>query len=444
MMIERKKVLILGMARSGVAVAKLLAKFQNEIVITDLKEQEESLVKELQELGIKVVITKNQEELVSKDLDFVIKNPAISKNHLAVCKAREYSISVINEMEASFSFLPQSVQIVGITGSNGKTTTTTMIYELLKTTGKRVFLGGNIGIPFSSFVLDVLPGDIIVLEISDHQLCDMYQFKTTISVLTNLSPVHLDFHGDYETYLEMKKRIFQNHTKNELVILNKENLDVLKLAQDVSSKKLFFSSKSIADCYIENGKLLCFQEELFDLNAIPLKGVHNYENIMASVLVANYFGVLKENMFSFFKNFKGVEHRLEFVREVKKRKFYNDSKSTNNESTKIALQSFSASTILIMGGLDRGISFVPLKEYFQHVKAICCYGQTKEQIKSLAETCSIPCFSFESLEEATKKSYEISEENDVILLSPACASWDQFPNFEERGNCFKKIVKEIL
>lgn len=439
-MIQNKKVLILGMARSGVAVAKLLLDYQNEILITDMKEQEKSLVLELESSGIQVMITDHQQDLVEKSIDVVIKNPAISKNHPAVLKAKELSIPVMNEMEASYFLLPKDVTIIGITGSNGKTTTTTILYELLKRSGKKVWLGGNIGIPLSSFAKKVQSGDLLVLEISDHQLCDMYDFKTNISILTNLFPTHLDFHGDYETYLDMKKRIFQHHSNNDFAILNKENADVLKLSQDIFSSKVYFSSKSKADIFLKEGKIYFGDEEILSCEDIRIKGNHNYENIMATLWVAKHFGVENEEIKAFLKEFPGVEHRIEFVRELHGRKFYNDSKATNNEATRIALDSFQEETLLLMGGLDRGIPFDELSSHLSSVKKIYCYGQTKEKIKEFALLNHKEVETFLSLEDATRRAYEESLDGDIILLSPACASWDQFKDFEVRGDTFKKIV----
>lgn len=257
-MIENKKILILGMARSGVSVAKLLVEYNNNILITDMKEQESTVLKELHNLNIEVVIKENQEELLDESYDLVVKNPAIRKDNLAVLKAKSLNIPIINEVEVAYKFLPSDVTIIGITGSNGKTTTTTITYELLKTTGRNVFLGGNIGIPLSSIVKEIKSGDLLVLEISDHQLCDMYDFKTNISAITNLSEVHLDFHGSYEEYKRMKKRIFNHHALHDIAILNKENVDVLKLTQDISSKKIYFSIKEKTDVYLDHNRIFYF------------------------------------------------------------------------------------------------------------------------------------------------------------------------------------------
>lgn len=442
-MIKDKNILILGMARSGISIAKLLAKYNNKIVITDLKEQKEEIVKELEALNIKIIISNHQEELVNDSFDYVIKNPAIRRDNAAVIKAKELGIPVINEIEASYYFLPKDVKIITITGSNGKTTTTTMVYELLKHSSHTVHVGGNIGIPLSSFVEDIKPNDILVLEISDHQLCDMYHFKSDISVLTNLSETHIDFHGSYEIYKQTKKKIFNHHTEKDIAILNKSNIDVMNLTKDIEDQKIYFSSTEVADAYLKNNQIIYNGEAILDCKDIRVKGNHNYENIMVAIIIAKMFSITNEQIKDFFSNFVGVEHRIEYVKTVNGRQFYNDSKSTNNTATITALKSFKDPTILLMGGLDRNISFVEISHYLNHVKAIICFGETKYKLEEFAKKNHKEVFVVNTLTEATKKAYEISDQGDIILLSPACASWDQYPDFETRGNEFKTIINHL-
>ncbi len=442
-MIKDKNILILGMARSGISIAKLLAEYNNKIVITDLKEQKEEIVKELEALNIKIIISNHQEELVNDSFDYVIKNPAIRRDNAAVIKAKELGIPVINEIEASYYFLPKDVKIITITGSNGKTTTTTMVYELLKHSSHTVHVGGNIGIPLSSFVEDIKPNDILVLEISDHQLCDMYHFKSDISVLTNLSETHIDFHGSYEIYKQTKKKIFNHHTEKDIAILNKSNIDVMNLTKDIEDQKIYFSSTEVADAYLKNNQIIYNGETILDCKDIRVKGNHNYENIMVAIIIAKMFSITNEQIKDFFSKFVGVEHRIEYVKTVNGRQFYNDSKSTNNTATITALKSFKDPTILLMGGLDRNISFDEISHYLNHVKAIICFGETKYKLEEFAKKNHKEVFVVNTLTEATKKAYEISNQGDIILLSPACASWDQYPDFETRGNEFKTIINHL-
>lgn len=442
-MFGNKKIFIFGMAKSGYEAAKLLANYNNEIVITDGKEQNIEHVKELERLGVKVIITENQIDLIDESFDYMIKNPGIPATNPVVLKAKELGIKVINEIEAAYHFLPNNVKIIGITGSNGKTTTTTMIYEMLKMKYENVYLGGNIGYPLSQIVKNIKENSILVMEISDHQLCDMYEFKIDISLLLNLVHAHIDFHGSYEKYKEMKKRIFNHHTESNLAILNYNNKDVLDLTSDIKSNKMYFSSSEQKDCYIKENEIYYKNEKVINLDNIKLKGIHNYENIMASILVLKEFDIENEIIEKYLSKFNGVEHRIEYVKTLNNRTFYNDSKSTNNEATITALKTFKTPTILIMGGLDRNIPFDELKDYLNNVKEIVCYGETKEKINEFSINNNIDCYMLNDLEEATLKAYEISSEGDTILLSPACASWDQFKSFEDRGNLYKEVVNNL-
>lgn len=442
-MFDNKKIFILGMARSGYEVAKLLSKKNNQILITDMKEQDPNQVEELKSLGVSYVITDCPEELLDDSYDYVVKNPGIISTHKCVVKATQLGIKVINEVEVAYHLLPKDITIVGITGSNGKTTTTTITYEILKAAGLPVHLGGNIGIPLSKLVEEVKSKDILVLEISDHQLYNVSDFKTNISVLTNLSEVHLDFHGTYENYKNVKKRIFNHHTNSDLAILNYENEDVLEVTKDIMSQKLYFSSKQKQDAYVEN-KFICYKDEkIIELSDIRIKGMHNYENIMCAILIAKQFNIKNEIIRNVLEDFAGVEHRLEFVKKLNGREFYNDSKATNVESTIIALKSFDKPTIILLGGLDRGHPFDGLEPYMNNVSHIVCYGETKNRIKEWADKIKKDCVVVDVLEEAVKVAYNLSEENNVILLSPACASWDQYKSFEIRGEEFKKFVEEL-
>lgn len=443
MLFSNKKIFILGMARSGFSAAKLLAKYNNNILITDIKEQNDSDINELKSLGIKFIKTDKPEDLLNNDFDFIIKNPGIHPNHPVCKKAELLNIPITNEMEVAYNFLPDSVKIIGITGSNGKTTTTTILYNILKKANLRVHLGGNIGYPLCSILPSVNDNDILVLEISSHQLNDFINFKTDMSILTNLSEVHIDHFGTYDNYKVQKIKIFNHHTEKNLAIINKDNLDSINSTKDIKSTKIFFSSSNNADICIKNGFIVYKNENIINLSDIKLKGNHNYENIMSAIVIAKEFNVSNDIICEVLKEFGGVEHRLEFVKNINGRDFYNDSKATNVKSTQIALSAFSSPTILILGGLDRGHSFEGLINYLKNVKLIVCYGQTKERIKEFANKLNIECNVVNNLTDATVSAYNNSEKGDVILLSPACASWDQYKCFEDRGNEFKNIVNKL-
>lgn len=438
-----EKAFVFGMARSGYAAAKLLIEKGYQVTINDRSfEQDLEQIKELESLGVKVILGVEDNGLIDNTYEMIVKNPGIPNDHSYLVKAKELGIAIINEVELAYHYFPKDLKIIGVTGTNGKTTTSTLIYEMLKQSKKRAHLAGNIGIPVSSMVSLFLPNDIFVIEISDHQLCNMIDFKTDISVLTNISEAHVDFHGSYEKYKEMKKRIFNHHKSSSLAILNLDNEESLLLAEKIPSQKKYFSSNSLnlKGCDLSQNFINYNGKRIIKIDEVKLKGKHNLENIMAAIVAVKEFGVRDEDIQEVLKKFGGVEHRIEFVKTINQVDFYNDSKSTNIKSTQIALSTFDQPTILILGGLDRGHSFDELKTYLTNVKNIVSYGETKDRICSFSQENNIECFAYETIDKAVKKAYELSGAKDVILLSPACASWDQFKDFEERGNKYKEIV----
>lgn len=445
-MSDNKKVLVLGMARSGYEAAKLLESKGYEVIVNDSStEQNLKQMKELQALGIEVVLGSHPDDLINNTVEMLVKNPGISNTHKYIEKARELNIPVINELELAFRYFPSSVTIIGVTGTNGKTTTTTIIYEILKKASKSVFLMGNIGYPACSFVSQLRDKDIAVLEVSDHQLCNVLNFKSNISVLTNISEAHLDFHGSYDIYKSVKRRIFNHHTKSDTAILNLDDKEVLDLTKNIESTKKYFSSSSLnkLGCTIDDGYIYYNNDKIISLNEVKIKGKHNYENAMAAIAVVKELGVENEVIISVLKTFGGIEHRMEYFKTINNIDFYNDSKSTNITSTQTALSSFTKPTVLLLGGLDRGHSFDELKDYLLYVKLIVAYGEAKMRIEDFAKRCGIPCKVVNTLYEATELAYNSSSGGYVVLLSPASAAWDQFKDFEVRGNLFKEYVNNL-
>lgn len=441
-MFENKKIFILGMAKSGYEAAKLLSDYNNEIIVTDGKEQKEELVSELESLGVKVIITSDQLSLLDDSFDYVIKNPGIKYDNPVVVKAKELGIKVINEVEMAYSFLDKSVNIIGVTGSNGKTTTTTLISKFMKNSFDNVYLGGNIGIPLSNFVRDIKPNSYLVLEISDHQLCDMYDFKTNVSVLTNITPTHLDFHKSYEVYQMTKKKIFNNHTSDDLAVINKDDEVSMKITDDIKSTKVYYGHDKTNLAYYDEEGIYYDGKLVIKLDDIILKGKHNYQNIMGAIIAVKKYGVTNEVIQKVLKEFKGVEHRLEYVDTINGVTYYNDSKATNCVSTITALNSFDKPTILLLGGYDRGHSFHDLDDSMKNVKCVVCFGETKNRIEEFCNDLNIKCYKNDTLKEAMNVVKDICTPGDVVLLSPACASWDQYDKFEDRGDEFKKLVRE--
>ena len=441
-MLENKKILILGLARSGYHVAKLLANNNtNEIIATDKNLPAFSILNELEELGIKFIQSDTAEEILNDTFDLVIKNPGIEPTHPCVVKANTLNIPIVNEMEVAYHYLPKDVKIIGITGSNGKTTTTTMIYDLMKMHHLPVMLGGNIGYPLSEIIPMVRKGDILVLEISDHQLYNLQDFKTDISILTNLCPTHLDFHGNYENYINVKKKIFNHHTNNDLAIINYLNEDSLKITKDIPSHKIYFNN---AENYYNDKSIYINNELVIDLDDIKIKGNHNYENILASLLVLKEFAFDKKIIREYFSKFNGVEHRLEVVDSNSDIKFYNDSKATNPTSTLIALKTMHSPTHLILGGKERSQDFNELNDNIKIVKMIYAIGEVTERVYDYAMSLNIPCVKCYTLDRAMLEIKNNVQNNEIVLLSPASASWDQYDKFETRGEEFKKLVEKYF
>ena len=440
-MFENNNIVILGMARSGYEVAKYLAKRHNKITINDLNtNQNEEHIKELEKLGVKIVLGSHPDDLITKDVNYLIKNPGVPIDHKYVLKAKELGIEVLNEVEVSARLMRKDVHLIGITGTNGKTTTTTIIYEILKEKFKdKVHLTGNMGYPLISFLDKFKKDDFIVMETSSQQLENLDKFTPEVAVLTNVSEAHLEFFKTYDHYKELKKRIFKNHTNDNLAIINRTDEESLKLTKDIKSNKVYFSDSKDDLCYIEKENIYYKGKKIIDTKEIILKGMHNYQNIMAAIIVAKHYGVEDEIINKVVKKFKGVEHRLEFVKELDGKKYYNDSKATNLVSTQIALKSFDKDILLILGGYERGQDFKELIPYLDNVKVILAIGENRERVKK--ELSNYNVIVKETLKEAMKniKDYDV----DIVLLSPASASWDQYKKFEDRGEEFKNIVNNL-
>lgn len=447
-MFENQKILILGFARSGYEAAKFLIQRGNQVVLNDSKQEEfqdAEKVKELRELGVEFVFGSHPDDLLDSTFDYLIKNPGVPIHHKYVLKARELGIEVINEVEMAYRLFPKNVTLIGITGTNGKTTTTSLTYAIVKEAfGDRAFLAGNIGFPLSGVLSELKEGDIVVMEVSCQQLANLSTFHPNIAVMTNLSSAHIDFFGSYEVYKKAKAKLFRNQTKDDVAILNVENADVLDETKRILSTKKFFSSEnSINGCYLDGRDIYYYDKKILSRDDIRIAGIHNVENVMAAVMVAKELKISDDIIRQVVRNFKGVEHRLEYVDTVNGRKFYNDTEATNIKCTQIALASFDEPTILILGGLERGQDFFELSDYLAHVKCIVAIGECRDRVVQFADTMKIPVYSYEFLRDGFQKCYEVSDSGDVILLSPASASWDQYKECEIRGTEFKDCVKAL-
>ena len=445
-MFENKKILILGMARSGVAAARILIKMNNEVIINDIKDEEnhdKKVINELKDLGCKLILGTHPDNLLDESFSYLIKNPGIRDDHKYVKLARKLNIPVINEVELAYNLLPKDVTLIGITGTNGKTTTTTLTYQILKEEfGDRVHLTGNIGYPMCDLIGKLKKDDIIVMEVSVQQSININKYHPNIALITNYSPAHIDFLGSFDNYKKMKAKMFYNQEKDDIAILNLNNLDVLNEMKDIKSKKMYFSSSSKTDCYLKDDAIYFHDEKVINTDIIKIPGIHNIENILGAIEIAKILNVSNKSIYNVINSFYGVEHRLEYVDTVCGARFYNDTEATNIKCTQIALSSFDKPTIIILGGLERGQDFNELKDYISNVKAIIGIGECRNRVNDFGNSLNIDTYIYEHLKDGFNKIKDIVQEGDIVLLSPASASWDQYKECEVRGAEFKDLVKE--
>ena len=443
-----KNISILGMARSGLALAKTLKELGAKVFVSDLKNENnlKSETKELKKLKIDFETGGHSQKLL-QEKDYLVLSPGVPGDIPIVKEAEFLGIPVFSEIGVAYWLCP--AEIVAITGSNGKTTTTTLVGEILKKAGKETWVAGNIGVAFSRVLNQISPEGIVVLEVSSFQLEKIQEFKPRISAILNLSPDHLDRYPNVEAYIQAKFRIFENQDKSDFAVLNYDDLLLRKKAAEIKAPVLFFSTSAGLEegAYVKDKSLIVKlggkEKRIIDINQIGIKGPHNLSNAACASLIATILGVKPETIAEVLKEFKGVEHRLEAVAEINGIKFINDSKATNMDSVWYALQSVAQPVILIAGGKDKGGDFSKLSDLVKEkVKLLILIGQAKEKIKSalgsLTETIEA-----QDLAEAVKLAYKKAQAGDTVLLSPACASFDMFLNFEERGKVFKQEVARL-
>ena len=439
-----KKVLVLGLAKSGESAARLLDKLGAIVTVNDGKPFEENpAAQSLLEEGIKVVTGGHPLELLDEDFEWMVKNPGIPYNNPMVMRALEKKIPVITEVE--LAYLISDASIIGITGSNGKTTTTTMIAEVLTAGGQNGLLSGNIGFPASQVAQDAGETDTLVMELSSFQLMGIEAFHPEIAVITNLMPTHLDYHGSFEEYVAAKWNIQKNMTASDYVVLN-FNQDLAKeLAKKTAAKVLPFSTKEKVDGAYLDGDVLTFRgEAIMKASELGVPGSHNVENALATIAVAKLRGIDNQVIREILAHFGGVKHRLQYVGEINQVKFYNDSKSTNILATQKALSGFDNSkVILIAGGLDRGNEFDELVPDIKGLKKMVILGESAARVKRAADQAEVSYLDASDIRDATRKAFSVAEPGDVVLLSPANASWDMYKNFEVRGDEFLAVFKEL-
>lgn len=441
---NNKKVLILGLAKSGEAAARLLSRLGAIVTVNDGKAFEENpAAQSLLEEGIKVVCGSHPLELLDEDFAIMVKNPGIPYQNPMVEKALSKGIPVLTEVE--LAFLISEAPIIAITGSNGKTTTTTMIADVLNHGGKSALLSGNIGFPASEVAMTASQDDILTMELSSFQLMGIKDFHPHIALITNLMPTHLDYHGSFDAYIQAKWNIQNNMTADDVLILNAEQDQTKELAQKTQASLVYFSSKEKVDgAYQEDGKLFYKGEYIMDAQSLGVPGLHNVENALATIAVAKLSGISNQAIAETLSGFGGVKHRLQKLGTIKDVAFYNDSKSTNILACQKALSGFdNKKVILIAGGLDRGNTFDTLVPDIKGLKKMILLGESAEKMKVAAESAGVGYLEAKDVADATRIAFEQAQPGDIILLSPANASWDMYPNFEVRGDEFIESFQQL-
>ncbi len=444
-----KKVLIVGAGKSGIACAKLLIRNGFEVLISDREKREETS----QELPSKISLINEGEAAQKANIfSFAVKSPGIEESNIVISSLNKSGIPVKSELETALSFSKTS-KVIMITGTNGKTTTATLCGKIMngfmKKKGAKAFVCGNIGYPVSLAVMKATSKDALVIEVSSYQLADSYTVKPTVSSILNITPDHIEHHGSMKAYISAKKSIFLSQSKKDFCVLNYEDKILRKASISCPSKILFFSSKSLIKkdgAFLENGKIaIKFGGEKTLLNPPSIPGIHNMENAMASALCSIACGADVKSVQEAFASFKGIEHRIEFVRKINGVSYYNDSKATNVDSTVIALKALgkTKNIWLILGGRDKKAPYNPLFPLVKkYVKKILTVGEAAEIIEKafMGKAEIINCDNIFNAIDTVNKNAQFG---DIALLSPACASYDQFSNFEERGKKFKNYVLSI-
>ncbi len=442
-----QKACVLGSGKSGRAVAELLAAYGMDVLISDANPNPQLTPS----LHIEVETGGHTPHVFT--CGFFVKSPGILPNSHVLQAAKAQNIPIFSELEVALSFLPKNVRVFAVTGTNGKTTTTALLGEILKqraaqeNKGQQVWVCGNIGCPVSQCVRQVQPGDVVVIEVSSYQLEDSTYFKPNIACLLNVTPDHLDHHGSMANYIKSKERIFLEQGEEDVAILNAADALCAQLSERIHSQVFAFSAQPKhwikTDVFFDGDEIIFSQGAR--LTPPNLKGIHNIENSMAAALMAMADGVDSEDIQTVFNQFKPIEHRIEPAGEIKGITYINDSKATNLDSTITALKSFEKgrNIWLILGGRDKGASYEVLLPYLQeHCKRVLSIGESMDKIERELKG-QFPITRCDTLEKAVAYAAAQASVGDVVLLSPACASFDQFKDYEERGKVFKDLVRKL-
>ncbi|MBL8008309.1 MAG: UDP-N-acetylmuramoyl-L-alanine--D-glutamate ligase [Ignavibacteria bacterium] len=448
---------ILGAGRSGIAVARLLKKNGGKVFLSDgskresLKYLDEEVLKNE---GIEFETGNHTDRIFENDI--IIKSPGIPPDNEYISGAKKLGKKIYSEIEAAYWLCKG--RIIAITGTNGKTTTTVLTGEIFRNAGYDTKVCGNVGLAFSEIAESVKEDSVVILETSSYQLYDTEEFRPEISVLMNITPDHLEWHKGFENYLDSKLKIMKNQTEKETAVINYDDEILRKSTTGFNTKKAYFSIKenlfgkkdvNSGSC-IENDKVIYFdksknlKEEIMNAGEINIRGNHNIYNSLAAVISARAFQIKKEIIIETLKTFKGVEHRIEFVREFGGVKYFNDSKATNTDSLTVALESFiDGNLILIMGGREKDNDYSSLVKLIkERVKIIIAIGESRNKINDFFSV-NTKVIKAETMQDAVNEAKNSAEPGDTVLLSPACKSFDMYDSFEHRGRDFKNIVNQL-
>ena len=442
-----KKIVVIGMGKTGIATARFLGKQGARVRVTDEKpfDQWGDEIKQIaQEKWLEIG---DYNTRILTGACFVVSSPGVPPDNALLVDALKRNIPVISEIELAYWVL--KVPVIAVTGTNGKTTTTTLLGEILRCSGKKVFVGGNIGTPLIEYAEGPQEDDFIVAEISSFQLQWIRKFRPFIAVLLNITCDHIDYHGSFAEYSRIKKRVFANQTKEDFAILNVADPEQEDLDRIIDAQVMKFSSKRVLKkgIFIKNNNIVLrvpgANEEQYPLSIINLPGLHNVENVMAAIMAARLCGCSQENIITAVSAFHGLPHRIEFAGEKDSIKFYDDSKGTNVDSVVRALETFTKPVILLLGGRDKNGDFESLKPLIAaRAKKVILFGEARERIASLIGN-DKPVMKTTKLRQAVESAYKDARSGDVVLLSPGCASFDEFANYKERGNFFKDVVRNL-
>lgn len=445
--LKGKKIVVLGVGKTGIATAKFLGKQGAQVAVTDEKPFDawgadfESIT------GEKWLEKGNYHTGILDGASMVIPSPGVPPKNLILNAAIGKKIPIISEIELAHHFF--KTPIIAVTGTNGKTTTTTLLGEILKGAGKKIFVGGNIGNPLIEYAQSETSDEYVVAEISSFQLQWVDKFHPFISILLNITSDHTDYHSSFAEYVKIKSRIFANQTENDFAIMNADDGPQKELTKNIRARIIHFSSKRELSegIYLEKDRIICriakFSQESYPVSMIKIPGLHNVENVMAAIAAARLCGVDRQKVESCVSEFHGLPHRIEFAGEKNSIKFYDDSKGTNVGAVARALETFSQPVILLLGGRDKEGDFETLQSIIPgKTKRVILFGEAKERIASLIGN-SVEKIKTQKLIDAVEVAYKSAQPGDIVLLSPGCASFDEFRDYKERGDIFKQAVRNL-